>query len=271
MRMGKLLLVALGVGSCFVFGVDVAYAEVDVQATTSAGSAATIGRPSPKDPRTRAMLHTQLGSMYFQDGDLTVALEELTMAASLDPSYAKTFATRAIVLYNVKKYDAADKDFNRALSLDPTDPEINNNYGWYLTQVGRYQDALKYFRVAVDNPLYKTPGMAYINMADCQLQLGALDAAEESLRKGARYQPGNPQALYLTALLSYKRGQFDAAKRYLSELVQEPKVPASVVWLALRVEHKLGNRAAELALTDRLTKNYPDSSEYQAFSKGLFE
>jgi type IV pilus assembly protein PilF len=46
-------------------------------------------RPTPpRDNRTRAKLHTELGSLYLQSQNLSVALEELTMAIVVDPDYA---------------------------------------------------------------------------------------------------------------------------------------------------------------------------------------
>ena len=39
-----------------------------------------LGMMRPKDDYTRAKLHTELGSMYFQDGNSIVALEDLIIA-----------------------------------------------------------------------------------------------------------------------------------------------------------------------------------------------
>ena len=39
-----------------------------------------------KDPRARAKIHTELGALYFQDGNVPVAMEELTIAIYLDPT-----------------------------------------------------------------------------------------------------------------------------------------------------------------------------------------
>ena len=44
-----------------------------------------------------------------------------------------------------------------ALGLAAGDPEINNNYGWFLCQNGREQLAINYFMAAAKNPLYATP------------------------------------------------------------------------------------------------------------------
>ncbi|WP_153109358.1 type IV pilus biogenesis/stability protein PilW [Propionivibrio limicola] len=248
-----------------------AVASVCAQNTTEPSPESFSQRPVAKDARTRAKLHTELGSLYFQDGDLIVALEELTLAAAIDPTYAKAFATRGVVLYHVKEFDSADQDFRTALNLDEKDPEISNNYGWFLCRTGKPKEALGHFQRAIKNPLYRTPGLAYLNEGECYIKLGELDQAEESLRKGMRLVPGNLQGLYHQAVISYKRGNYDAARKYLSGVIRSERVPAEVLWLALRIERQLGDKAAESAIAARLRRSFPESPEYQAFLKGNFE
>ena len=50
-----------------------------------------------QDPRSRAKLHTELGTLYFQDGNVPVAMEELTIAIYIDPTYAPAYGMRALV------------------------------------------------------------------------------------------------------------------------------------------------------------------------------
>jgi type IV pilus assembly protein PilF len=42
-------------------------------------------------------------------------------------------------------------------------------------------------------------------------------------------------------------------------------------WLGVRIERKLGNRAAEGGFASQLRSRYPSSMEYQEFLKGNFE
>lgn len=227
--------------------------------------------PLPKDARTRAKLHTDLASLYFQDGNLIVALEELSLAAAIDPSFAPAFSTRGVVLYHVREFDSADKDFRTALGLDERDPEINNNYGWFLCRTGKEREALGYFQKALGNPLYRTPGLAYLNEGECYIRLGDLSRAEDSIRKGLRLMPGNPQASFYLADINYRRGNFDAARKYLMDAAHAENAPAEVLWLSLRTERRLGNRTAEESLAARLRRKYPESEEYQQMLKGNFE
>jgi type IV pilus assembly protein PilF len=224
--------------------------------------------PMPKDPQTRARAHTELGALYFQDGNLIVALEELTLAAAIDPDYAPAFATRGLVLYYVKELESAEKDFRRALDLEERNPEINNNYGWFLCQTDRARESIQYFERAYKNPLYQTPANAYLNAGACLIKLDDLDAAQDALERSLRLMPGNPQAMYHLADVSYRRGNFDSARKRMTEVVRQVEPGPEMLWLLLRIERRLGNRADEQSLAAQLRRKFPDSAEYQELLKG---
>ena len=227
--------------------------------------------PMPKDARTRAKAHTELGALYFQDGNLIVALEELTLAAAIDPDYAPALSTRGLVLYYVKEFDSAEKDFRRALSLEERNPDINNNYGWFLCQTGRAKESIPYFERAYRNPMYQTPANAYLNAGACHIKTNELDLAEDALRRSLRLMLENPQALYYLADVSYRRGNFDAARKQLTDAGRLVEPGPEMLWLSVRVERRLGNQADERSLTAQLRRKFPDSAEYQELLKGNFE
>jgi type IV pilus assembly protein PilF len=227
--------------------------------------------PMPKDPRTRAKVHTELGSLYFQDGNLIVALEELTLATAIDPDYALAFSTRGLVLYYVKEFESARKDFQRALSLEEGNPEINNNFGWFLCATGQVKESFPYFERAYKNSLYQTPANAYLNAGACHIKINEFDLAEEALQKSLRLTPENPRALYHLADVSYRRGNFDAARKRLMEAVRLIEPGPEMLWLLLRIERRLGNQSDEQSVTTQLRRKFPDSAEYQELLKGNFE
>ncbi len=225
----------------------------------------------PKDARTRAKLHTELASLYFQNSNLIVALEELTIAISIDPNYAQAYSTRGLVLYHIKELESAEKDFRQALSLNEKDPEINNNYGWFLCRTGKERESIAFFMKAVNDPLYRTPEIAHLNMGVCYAKFGELALAEESIRKSLRLAPESLQAYFHLASISYQRAEYASARDYLMNVVRRSEPTAEVLWLLLRVERRLGDRNAENSLASQLRRKYPDSPEYQALQKGNFE
>jgi type IV pilus assembly protein PilF len=46
---------------------------------------------------------------------------------------------------------------------------------------------------------------------------------------------------------------------------------AASLWLALRIERRLGSRTAELSYANQLRRRFPDSPEYQALQRGQYE
>lgn len=262
---GVLVLFCIGTGA--LLAIPSAQAQKSVPPPEETFSTAV-----PKDIHTRAKLHTELASLYFQNGNLIVALEELTIAISINPNYAQAYSTRGLVLFYIKELESAEKDFRRALSLDEKDPEISNNFGWFLCQTGKEKESIAYFQRAIKNSLYQTPETAYLNAGACYLKFDELDLAEDSIRRSLRLAPENPQALFQLANVSYKRGNFDAAKAHLKNVVRLSEPGADVLWLYIRVERRLAeDRSSENSLISQLRRKYPDSPEYQDFLKGKFE
>ena len=265
---------ALATALCFCLGtISPVMAQQDFsqpQPTSQPESA--FGAPAkPKDVLTRAKAHTELAALYFESGNLIVALEELTLATSINPDYAPAFGMRGLVLYHINEFDSADKDFRRALSLNDRDPEINNNYGWYLCQTGKVRESIDYFEKAIRDPLYRTPEIAHLNAGSCHAKLGELDQAEAYIQRVLHFSPGNPQAQFHLADINYRRGNYDAARRQMTAVVRQTEPTAEMLWLLLRTERRLGDRAAEDSLAAQLRRQYPDSPELRSLMQGNYE
>lgn len=225
------------------------------------------------DPRNRAKIHTELGALYFQDGNMGVAIEELRIALDADSGYYPAYSVRGLVHAYLKEYTKAEEDFQRAISFAPNDPDVNNNYGWYLCETGKERQSISYFLTALKNPLYQTPGRAYTNAGTCALRAGDQEGAERYLTQALRISSdGAPQARVQLAKLHYQRGQIDQSRRYVSEAMKMMEPPSvDALWLGLRIERKMGNKVVEGDYAALLRLRYPNSPEYAAFLKGNFE
>lgn len=226
---------------------------------------------SVKDPRSRAKVHTELGALYFQEGNIPVAMEELTVAIHIDPTYAPAYSTRALVHHYLKEPEHAETNFRDALRHGPDDPEIANNYGWFLCQSRRGEEAMPHFERALRNRLYQTPDRAHLNAGQCAMGLGKLELARSHLDTAYRLSGGSPMVVLRLAELNYRSGLVDEARRQLSELVRKIEPNAEALWLGVRLERKLGNREAEASYAAQLRRRYPASKEYQELLKGNYE
>ena len=245
-----------------------------------AGSAAQTQSPTrtqvtqePADPNLRAKIHTELAAAYFEIGNMAVALEELRIALESNPKYTQAYSLRGLVHANLREFDQAEEQFRKALDLSPHDAEVNNNYGWFLCHTGKERQSITYFLNALKNPLYATPEKAYGNAGRCALKAGDLEGAEHYLKQAIKMSRGGDLMPHLQlAAVNYQRGNLQLARQQTMAVLRAMSAPSpEVIWLALRIERKLGNRTEEGAMAARLRSLYPDSPEYQDFLKGNFE
>lgn len=229
-------------------------------------------KPELEDAHTRAEIHTQLGAAYFEIGNLAVALVELNEALQADPDYSKAYNVRGLVYMQLGEADQAEQSFQRALNLSPEDSDANNNYGWFLCRQKRHEEGIRHIMTALKNPLYSTPDKSYVNAGMCARDRGDNKSAAEFFERALLSQPRQLQALYQLADMAYRANQLPAAKGYLQRLTQTGATfNAEALWLALRIERRLGDKDAEASYGLRLRRNFPDSRETQALLNGQFE
>ncbi len=223
------------------------------------------------DPRNRAKLHTELASLYFSRGIMGVALEELRIALAADPGYAPAHGLFGVVYQELKETRLAQQSFERALALAPADPDINHNFGWFLCQNRREADSIPYFLTAVRNPLYPTPWRSWSAAGQCTLRTNNVKQAEEYFQRALRLDPDDPPATLQMGQIRYRQGNIDEARRLVSRYNKLVSPTAESLWLALRIERKLGARTAESSYATQLRRRFPDSAEYQALQRGNFD
>ncbi|MEW5889616.1 MAG: type IV pilus biogenesis/stability protein PilW [Pseudomonadota bacterium] len=228
-------------------------------------------QPTVGDAAARAKVHTDLGMLYFQAGNMAVALQEGRIALASDANYAPAYNLLGLVHMYLGEAAAARQNLERAQRLAPGDPEINNNYGWFLCTQGQEKRGIELLLNAVKNPLYQTPTRPYTNAGLCALRLKDDKAAEDYFRKAAGADPNNAQAFYQLADINFRRGDYYRAKQFVSEVHRVTEPNAESLWLALRIERKLGDRQAEASYAAQLRRKFAGSPEHQALMQGRYE
>ena len=223
------------------------------------------------DARQRAKVHTELGALYMQRGNMGVALEEARAALSADPNYAPALNVMGLVYMQLHEDRSAETSFEQALALAPGDPEINNSFGWFLCQTGREQRSMQYFMAAIKSPLYATPAMPYTNAGICSLRLKDDRMAEEYFIGALRLDSNNNRALFFLADITYRQGKVAAARQHLSELHKLVEPSPESLWLAVRIERKMGDREAEARFASQLRRKFPGTPEQQKLIQGQYE
>jgi len=221
--------------------------------------------------RNRARVHTELAAGYYELRNMAVALDEVNQALKSEPNYAPAYNVAGLIYAELKEDRLAQENFQRALRIDPLDPDANNNYGRFLCERRQESEAIKYFLTALRNPLYQAPERSYVNAGVCSRRQGQVAAAEDYFMKALQVRPTQPQALYQLSDMAYQRGNYTQAKNYLVRLEKLANPSAETLWLALRIERKLGDGNAEASYAQQLRRQFPESKEARALLAGVYE
>lgn len=246
---------------------------VSTDSRSSAQSRPTADLPTAgNQQRARAKAHTDLGAAYVETGKFGIALDEAKEAIGYDPSYAPAHLLMAQVYAFLEQFDQAREPFERAARLAPGDPTVNNAYGWFLCTQGREQDGIARLEQAARNPYYQRPAQAWTNIGMCNLRRKDDRAAEQAFMRAVQADASNVRALYNLSDIAYRSGNYPRAKEWMNSLqARLPEPGAEVLWLALRIERKLGNKQTETDYAIKLRRSYMASDEYQALMQGKYD
>lgn len=241
------------------------------------GPAVELVRPSSELPstspaRTSAKAHVELGNIYLRADRNGVALDEARIAIAADSSYAPAHLLMAMVYANQEQFSMARPSFEEAARLAPGDPVVNNAYGWFLCSQGQESMGLPRLELAARNPYYQTPTRAWTNAGLCLLRKKDDAAAEERFLRAVQADASNIAALVYLANIAYRTDRLMRAKQWIDNAQQQiQRADVEVLWLAARIEKKLGNNDVVQAYGKKMRSEFPGSNEYQLYLQGKFE
>ena len=220
----------------------------------------------------RARVRLELASAYFGRGQMTTALDEVKLAIAADPTLAPAFNLRGLIYASLGDDKLAEESFRHALQLSAGDADTMQNFGWYLCQQKRFAEADALFVRALAAPQYRDSPRTLLTQGVCQARAGDWTAAERTLQRSYELDPSNPAtAVNLTEVL-YRRGELERARFYIRRVNSSADiVNAQTLWLAARIEHKLGNRQGAQEFGTQLRNRFPQSREAVAFDQGRFD
>jgi len=218
--------------------------------------------PSNKD----AEIHLKLGVEYMRIGKNDIALNKLKNALILDSNYADAHNAIAVLYGRLKLDDKSRQHYQKALALKPNGSDIHNNYGQFLCKHKQWKEAEKHFLKALDNPVYRNPEIPLTNAGLC-LRGKDSTKAEDYLRKALQKNSKFPRALYQMADLSFEKGHYPQAQRYLQRYMEIAKHTPETLWLGTRIERALNNKTAAANYMLLLRRDFPDVSETQLLNQ----
>jgi type IV pilus assembly protein PilF len=221
--------------------------------------------------RRRARIRMELAVGYFEQGQTTVALDELKQVIASDPTFPDAYNLRGLIYMRLNDMRQAEESFRRAVGLDPRDSNVQHNYGWLLCQQGRYEESARAFEAALSNAVYTGRAKTLMAQGLCEARAGRTAEAERSLARAYELDAGNPVTGYNLASLLYRRGDYTRAQFYIRRLNNSEQANSETLWLGIKVERRLKDEVAMNQLGEQLKKRFGQSREAAAFERRAFD
>lgn len=241
-------------------------------ASKSTGSGTEIVTDSDEpEIRKRARNRLELAVAYFEQGQTTIALDELKQSIVADPTYGEAYNLRGLIYMRLSDFRVAEESFRRALTINPQNSNVMHNLGWLLCQQARYPESFQLYSQALSNPQYGERAKTFRAQGLCQVRAGQRGEGELSLLKSYEFDAGNPVTAYNLATLLFQRGDFVRAQFYVRRLNNSELANAESLWLGVKVERRMENLDAMAQLGAQLEKRFPQSREAGAYQRGAFD
>jgi adenylate cyclase len=191
------------------------------------------------------------------DEGYSLAREAAEQVLAVDPNYAPVYVTLGwIAMRDDSSLDltAAARNFERALSLEPTNPGIFGNAASMLFSLGRIDQSIPLSEYSVARDPLSSAG--FNNLAIKYLLVGRLDEAIVSARKALSLRPGYEGPHYVIGEALLFKGDLERAlDSFVEEGDERLKIKGTVMAL-----HSLGRQAEFEVVFEELKSRWGDES-----------
>ena len=226
------------------------------------------------DPVKAVDNYTQLGLGYIQQGKYDIARARLNRALEINSDYAPANNAMALLLQSEQEPEAAEEYFLKSIGLDDEFSQGQYNYGMFLMQNQRYDEACQFLDNAARDVEYTQRGKASQNLGLCYYRQGEIELAISTYERTLKSQRFNAPILVNLSTLLFEVDRFEESDSYYVRFLRmverdQSKHSSNSLWLGIKLaQHfeesdKIKNLAAELK------RDFPKSKEYQLYKASI--
>lgn len=238
----------------------------------SISACATTSQLSP-NPKQTSVLKTQIAVEYIKNGNIDAAKNALDDAVEKDSNNALAYMMLGVTYQldgSKESLKKADVFFKKAISLEPENAQIRNNYGQYLFFVENYKAAIGEFNFSANSVGYGGRDTAYSNLGYSYYNIGDEEKAKAAFVSSLKINPRLPDALLGISVVFYDLGNIaDAESVYqdYSHLIPKQNRDSKALWLGIRIAHINEDHVEKSSLVNLLSTKYAKSKEYKSYLK----
>jgi len=218
--------------------------------------------------------YTQLGLGYLQKGRPDWARDRLQRALEIDPNDPQANDAMGLVWQTEGELDLAEDSFKKALREDPKFTLARHHLGRLYARMKRYKEARDLLSEVANDRYYNNRVGAYNDMALNFFRMGNSQGAIEAYTQSLRLAPYNVDALVNISTLLFEAQRYDESLKYFDRfdrLVERDQTEhtAHSLWLGIKLLTIHQQTSRGVALAAQLKQRYPDSEEYRMYQESL--
>jgi len=171
------------------------------------------------------------GTVKIKKNDYQAALRDLNEALRIEPGFLEAYENRGVAKYHLKDFHGAIDDFNKALEINPNDLNTMGRRGWALFSIGRYMDAVSDFTKVIqelsDNAsYYNIRGRAKYQLRDYE---GAIFDFTEVINSYSSGKAEKGKAFYWRGMIRIETGNKESGCNDLQQASKLGRVEADIL------------------------------------------
>ena len=164
-----------------------------------------------------AKVYESLGILHREIGKYGDSIRFLQKAANISPENASIQLALASTYDLTHKANISEKIYLELLKKHKNNLRVYENYGYFLTRQGRYQDAVKIYNEALE--LVPENAVVLYNLGGVFIYLDLFNKAAEALNKSTKIEP-NAGAYFNSGSMYYFSGDFEKAVEMYKEALR---------------------------------------------------
>lgn len=206
-------------------------------------------------------LHIQMAMGYVEKGNRESARHHLTKAFEIDKNSAAATNAMAMLYQLEGELPLAEEQFKLAIKRDKNLTLGHNNYGIFLFNQKRYQEAFTQFELAGADLAFNNRSQVLTNVGRAALKIGNTPRAKAAFEHACILDKKNVDAFLELADINFQMQEYADAKRNLDVFTSVVDHTPRSLMIAIGLEKVFGNRDKEASLALILKSKFPYSKE----------
>ncbi|MGE6648291.1 type IV pilus biogenesis/stability protein PilW [Shewanella colwelliana] len=221
------------------------------------------------DNVTAARQRVQLGLTYLKKGNSEQAKYNLDKALEFAPNLEDVHVALAYYYQSVGEIELTEKSYRDAINASDATGDSMNNFGVFLCQQEKYDQAEEMFLKAVKMPKYTRSASSYENLGICSRKSGDLQKAQRYFGMALNYDPRRATSLIEISEIELELGNYSAAKAGLARYHRVVPESAQSLALGIKIEQGLNDSDAVRKFGILLLAKFPASYEAKQYRASM--